>query len=200
MTEEIKPVDAADEPDVPHAFNVRETRFVEEYLVDMLSAPAAERAGYTHHTAYAHAHTWVTKRRTACPLNKRHVWDAVKQALADRARETKIDAMFVLQRLVQMVDADPCDIIDEETGAYMSIHDWPLVWRRMLSAADIQELYGKDDNDNQIKIGEIVKYKFIDKLKAYEMLGKHVDVQAFKDHVKVEGQIRIDVDGGDTAL
>lgn len=182
------------------AFTDLERAFIAEYLVDKNAKQAAIRAGYAESTAGAAAYEWVCENRSDCPKNKRHVWDAVKQAIADQLRDTKIDANFILTRIGQMVDADPVDIIDEETGAYKKIHDWPPVWRKMLSAADVQELFIAIKGGNQEKIGKLVKYKFIDKLKAYEMLGKHVKVQAFKDKLEVEGAIAINIDNQDEGL
>lgn len=98
------------------------------------------------------------------------------------AEKACIDAALVLTRLGEMVDADPLDIFDEKTGAYKHIKDWPLVWRRMLSAADVQKI-SADGNE----IGEIVKFKFIDRLKAYELIGKHIDVSAFKEKIEHSG-------------
>lgn len=179
----------------------RERIFVDTYLADLqLNAAAAARAaGYADTTANT-ASAWIGRRRTSCPAGKRHVWDHVKQALADRARDHKLDAKFVLNRLAQIVDADPLDIIDEDTGAYLPVHDWPLVWRRMLTGADIQELHELDAAGRRHKIGEIVKYRFPDRLKAFELLGKHVDIQAFKDQVKTEGTIQITIDSQDAKL
>jgi len=98
--------------------------------------------------------------------------------------QTQIDAAWVLTRISEMIDSDPLDIFDAVTGCYKPIEQWPIIWRRMLSAADVQEIYDGQGKDRK-KVGEIVKYKFIDKLKAYEMIGKHVDVQAFKDRIEV---------------
>lgn len=164
--------------------------FIEEYMVDLNGLQAALRAGYSKTGANGTA-----SRLLANPDIRR----LVDEKLDARAQATAIDAMFVLTRLADMIDADPCDIIDPATGCYRRIHDWPITWRRMLSAADVQELYAGQGKDRE-KIGEIVKYKFIDKLKAYELLGKHVNVQAFRDQVKTEGQIGITIDSQDAAL
>ncbi len=180
--------------------DTREAAFVIAYLLCKVASKAALEAGYSESTAKTHAYQWVGESRIKCPPNKRHVWDAVKQAIDDQQRAAKIDAAFVLTRLAAMIDADPVDIIDEVTGCYKKIHDWPITWRRMLSAADVQELFAVIEGGNQGKIGEVVKYKFIDKLKAYEMLGKHVNVQAFKDKLDLGGSIGISIDGEDADL
>lgn len=159
--------------------NAKEVVFKDAYLQTMNAYQSAVAAGYSKTTANKKAPLWVCKSREKCPENKLHVWDAVHQAMAKRSEETQITAKLVLTRLGEMMDADPCDIIDRDTGCYLPIHDWPIVWRRMLSAADVQELYSGRGEEQQ-KIGEIIKYKFIDKMKLFDLIGKHVDVQAFK--------------------
>ncbi len=181
-------------------FTEKESKFIDEYLLSMNATEAARRAGYAESTAHSHASLWVCKNRMDCLPNKRHIWDAVTQAKANRSRLANIDALFVLTRLGEMTEADPLDIIDEDTGTYKEIHNWPPVWRKMLSAADVQEIYGPTVDGKKSSTGRIVKYKFIDKLKAYELMGKHVDVQAFKDKVEHEGSITITIDGDDSGL
>lgn len=180
--------------------NPREKRFKELYLVSLNPERAAVDAGYSITTARCKAHSWVSNSRNKCPDDKKHLWDAIAEAKDAISENTKIDAEFIRTRLAEMINADPCDIIDEDTGAYKRIHDWPIEWRRMLSAADVKELYEANAQGKQEKIGEIVKFKFIDKLKAYELLGKHVGVNAFSDKLKIEGAIGISIDSQDSKL
>ena len=180
--------------------NAREKRFKELYLVSLNPEKAAVDAGYSVSTARCKAHSWVSISRDKCPNDKKHLWDAINDAKNAISETTGIDAEFIRTRLAEMINADPCDIINEETGAYKRIHDWPIEWRRMLSAADVRELFEANAQGKQEKIGEIVKFKFIDKLKAYELLGKHVGVQAFKDKIVHEGSIGITIDSEDSGL
>jgi len=152
--------------------------FVLEYIKDFNGRRAAEAVGYKG------AHV---RRRAVELLDKPEIQGAIAWAIKERSERTKIDADDVLIRLGAMLDADPCDIIDRDTGCYINIHDWPLVWRQMLTAADVQELYAGAGDDKK-EIGRIVKYKFIDKLKALEMTGKHVDVNAFKERREITGK------------
>ena len=154
----------------------RQQLFVEAYLIDPNAKQAAIHAGYSKHSAE------VTGCKT---LRIPKVANAIAAGRANREEKSNIDAAWVLTNLAAMIQADPSDIIDKDTGAYLRIHDWPLVWRRMLSAADVKELYGYNEDGDRERIGEIVKYKFIDKLKAFELLGKHVDVSAFAERLDV---------------
>jgi phage terminase small subunit len=164
----------------------REDRFKELYLITLNATQSAKDAGFADSTAETYAPMWVGKSREKCPDGKKHVWDAVQAAKLARSERTQIDADFVLTRLAEMINADPCDILDEETGAYKRIHDWPIEWRRMLSATDVKELFEANAAGKKEKIGELVKFKFIDKLRAYELLGKHINVQAFTDKKTVD--------------
>jgi len=155
--------------------NAKQKLFVEQYLIDPNATHAAKNAGYSDKTAYSQGQRL---------LKHVEVQKAITEARAKRSEVTKITAELVLTRLGEMMNADPCDIIDQVNGCYKSIFDWPLVWRRMLSAADVQELFSGKGEDKE-KIGEIVKYKFIDKMKLFDLIGKHVDVQAFSINMNI---------------
>ena len=52
----------------------------------------------------------------------------------------------------------------------------------MLAGIDVRELF-EGYGSNRKKIGEVLKIKFIDRLRALELVGKHVNVQAYRDKV-----------------
>jgi phage terminase small subunit len=150
----------------------RQQRFVDEYLIDLNGAQAAIRSGYSKKTAKEMAYELLTRP---------HIKAAIDLAQNKRSESTQIDARFVLTRLAEIVNADPAEIVDPLTGAYKPLHDWPIHWRRMLSAADIQVI-----TQDGSQIGQVVKLKFLDKLKAYDLLGNHTDVQAFLKNIKID--------------
>lgn len=100
----------------------------------------------------------------------------------ERMERTKIDADWVLTELGDMMEADIADIIDEN-NCYRPIADWPKVWRKMLQGVDIEQIFEGRGKDRE-HVGNVVKIKFIDRLKALDMIGKHIDVQAFKEVVE----------------
>lgn len=106
----------------------------------------------------------------------------VQELQAERLKETKVDANYVLKRLIEIDEMDVCDILDN-VGNFKPINEWPKAWRRTISGLDIQELM----------VGEVEtvmrKIKWPDKVRNLELLGKHIDVQAFKEQHKVEGEI-----------
>lgn len=108
----------------------------------------------------------------------------VKELQAERLKETKVDANYVLKRLIEIDEMDVVDILDD-SGHIKPITQWPKSWRRTISGLDIQELM----------MGEVEtvlrKIKWPDKVKNLELLGKHIDVQAFKEKREVEGELTV---------
>lgn len=165
----------------PLSAKIRKDLFPIEYIKDFNATRSAIACGYSEKTA---------KQAGARLLSDVNLQEQIAEALKERIERTKIDADGILLRLTAMLDADPCDIINKTTGAFLPIHEWPLIWRQMLSAADVKELFewtGEQGEREREKIGELVKYKFIDKLRAIELAGKHVNVQAFAERKELVG-------------
>jgi phage terminase small subunit len=81
----------------PTKLNGRQKRFVEEYLVDLNGKQAAIRAGFTNH------------RADACGSRLLHeplVRTAIKKAMENRARRTRITADRVLREYARIAFAD----------------------------------------------------------------------------------------------
>jgi len=106
--------------------------------------------------------------------------DDARVRTEDVLEDAGVDATDAHIRLSQMFDADIADIIDENTGSYKPIHQWPKIWRQMLTGAEIKELFelSKDSagKNSTEKIGEIVKLRYVDQLKVIELLLRHKDV------------------------
>lgn len=167
----------------PLSGKIRKDLFPLEYIKDFNATRAAEAVGYSKRTA---------RQAGARLLSDANIQKEIERLIAERSERTKIDADFVLTTLGNWIHADPCDIIDETTGSYKRIHDWPVVWRQMLSAADVREIFemqGTGNERSREKIGEIIKYKFIDKVRTLELIGRHVDVQAFNERFEHSGKV-----------
>ena len=149
--------------------------FVSEYLIDLNATQAAIRAGYS--------------KKTACEtgnenLRKPIIQDAISKAQNKRLEKNEVNADYVLKRLIEIDEMDVVDILDD-SGHIKPITQWPKSWRRTISGLDIQELM----------MGEVEtvlrKIKWPDKVKNLELLGKHIDVQAFKEKREVEGDLTV---------
>lgn len=156
----------------------KQQRFVEEYLVDLNATQAAIRAGYSERNA---------DKQGSELLGKTRVAKAISEAKDQRSEATKIDAEYVLRRLHEENEADLADIYDERTGALKPVHKWPIVWRKgLIQAVDVEEI-----SVGEVVIGKVKKVKISDRIKRTELIGKHVDVNAFKEQVEVSGTVSI---------
>lgn len=162
--------------------NDKEAAFVTEYLIDLNASRAAIRAGYAKTTADKKACFWVAPDREKCPEDKRHVWDAVQVAKQARCERTKIDADYVLKRLVEVDQMDLIDIMEDD-GGLKPVSEWPKIWRQFIQGMDLTELFEGRGEDREM-IGFLKKIKWPDKVKNLELIGKHVNVQAFKERIE----------------
>ena len=168
----------------PGSLTAMQARFVEEYLIDLNATQAAIRAGYAHPT-------------TQGPrlLENVGVAAAIAAAQEKRSKRTEIDAAWVLTRLHDEATADLADILDE-AGAIKPVKEWPLIWRQGLVAGiDVQESVIEG-----VKVGQTVKVKLSDRIKRLELIGKHVNVQAFRDQVHQTGAVTLNVTQEDAEL
>ncbi|WP_432784696.1 hypothetical protein AAEX37_01968 [Oligella sp. MSHR50489EDL] len=147
--------------------------FVKEYLVDLNATQAAIRAGYSKKTAHVQGPRLLENVRVA---------EAISKAKKDRSDDLEISAKYVLNRLVEIDQMDALDILNDD-GTVKAVSEWPKVWRQYISGFDIIELM----NDS----GYIKKIKWPDKVKNLELLGKHIDVNAFQEVVKTKQEVEI---------
>ncbi len=151
----------------------KQARFVEEYLIDLNATQAAIRAGYSERTA---------NEQGAQLLAKLSIQAAVAEAMAARSERLKIDADWVLTRLTHEVTADLAEMY-AESGELKPIADWPLIWRQgLVSGLDVHE-----DIQNGTKVGQVTKVRLSDRIRRLELIGKHVNVQAFAERKEIGG-------------
>lgn len=174
--------------------DAREKRFVDEYLISLDPKEAALAAGYSKSVASSKAYQWVSNGKI-----KAHVFAAIREAQEERSERTKIDADWVLTRLASEATADLADIYDDG-GALKPVHDWPLIWRQGL-VAGIEAVEEFETVDGERKsVGMVRKVKLSDRIKRIELIGKHVDVQAFRDQVHNSGAVSLTVTQEDAEL
>ena len=168
------------------ALNAKQERFVEEYLVDLNATQAAIRAGYSEKTAYSMGQRL---------LKHVEVAQLLAEAQAKRSERVQVDADWVLTRLAAEATADLADILDD-AGAIKPVSDWPVIWRQGLVAGfEVQE-----NEVDGVKMGQTVKVKLSDRIKRIELIGKHVNVQAFRDQVHQTGAVTLNVTPEDAEL
>ena len=145
--------------------------FVDEFLIDLNGTQAAIRAGYSPDTA---------REIASENLTKPNISTAIEKAMAERSRRTGINQDRVLEEIAKIAFVNIADIADqggrlkvdatrEDTAAIQSI-------KTKVTTNDFGETV-----EHEIKIG--------DKLKALELVGKHLGT--FSDKLKLEGAIPV---------
>lgn len=157
--------------------NDRFELFCQEYLKDLNAARAGREIG-------------IKSRQNVTPVFARDdVQDRIAYLSNERLNRVKVDADYVLKRLVEIDQMDVLDIMDDSYN-FRPIGEWPLIWRQYVSNIEnIEEFDGFGEEREQS--GWLKKIKWPDKIKNLEMLGKHVAVGAFKD--KLEINIEVDL-------
>ncbi len=141
--------------------------FVAEYLVDLNATQAAIRAGYSVKSA---------ARIGVELLNKTQVREAIAANQAKRAQRVEITADRVVSELARIAFADPRDLMEWGPSGVKLKDSADLTKEQAASVAEVSETTTKD--------GGSLKLKKHDKVKALELLGRHMGM--FKDKVETE--------------
>ncbi|HHD2937360.1 terminase small subunit [Enterobacter kobei] len=144
--------------------------FAREFIVDLNATQAAIRAGYSEKSS---------RNQGARMMANDDILDRIAELKAERNEQVGVDATYVLRRLTEIDQMDVLDIL-LANGELKPIKDWPKVWRTTLSGMDVVEMASADS------AALLKKIKWPDKVKNLELLGKHVNVQAFKENIKTE--------------
>ena len=156
--------------------NVKHDVFCREYIKDLNASQAAIRAGYSAKTA---------NRTGSFLLSNPDIQARIEELKAGRVEEVRIDANYVLKRLIEIEERDVADTRDDG-GDFLPIRKWPKTWRTTLSGLDIA-IINSGDTETILK-----KIKWPDKVKNLELLGKHIGVGAFTekvDHTSSDGSM-----------
>lgn len=145
----------------------KQKRFVEEYLIDLNATQAAIRAGYSPDTAYSIGNENMKKPEIKAKIDK---------AMAERSRRTGVNADRVVMELAKIAFVNAGDVIDAETATLK-----PDAAKEDTAAIQSVKVktFGEDGLEREIKMA--------DKLKALELLGKHLGM--FKDKVELSGTL-----------
>ena len=152
----------------------KQQRFVDEYLIDLNATQAAIRAGYSVKTADA----------IGCEnLTKPNIQQAIAEHMAERSRRTGVNQDRVVLELARIAFVNIDDVVDTETGKIL-----PDASRDDLAC--IEGIKYKE-SDNQFGGSVEREVKVASKLKALELLGKHLGMWNDKLDVNVTAPIVI---------
>lgn len=135
----------------------KQQQFVEEYLIDLNATQAAIRAGYS---------TTSARQIADENMSKPYIKEAIEKALAERSRRTGINADRIVQELAKIAFLNPTDVInmDEATVKGEANRDDTAA----IASVKVKKI---PTDDGDITEREVKTY---DKIKALELLGKHI--------------------------
>ena len=145
----------------------KQKRFIEEYLIDLNATQAAIRAGYSPDTA---------KSIGSENLTKPDIQARIARAMAERSRRTGVNADRVVMELAKIAFVNAKDVIDSDTA---TVRPDALPEDTAAIQSVKVKTFGEDGLEREIKMA--------DKLKALELLGKHLGM--FKDRVELSGSL-----------
>lgn len=151
--------------------------FCQYYVAqDRLNGSAAAiRAGYAEKSAAVQATKFL--KRPDCQAY-------IARLMAERSERTKIDSDWVLQQLAAIDAMELLDILNPDFSL-KALDQWPLAWRKYFGSLELGELAAADGDPAKM-VRTISKLKGPDKQKNLELIGKHVDVGAFRERIEVD--------------
>lgn len=148
----------------------KQKRFVQEYLVDLNATAAARRAGYSEKTA---------DRIGPELLGKTCVSEAIQKAMDKRRDRVEITQDRVLQELAAIAFAKGTDYASVISGIVMVNDTEELTEEQKAAIVAIK----------QTKEG--VEVKLADKMKALELLAKHLGLMEFQEKPEERNAVTI---------
>ena len=150
----------------------KQEMFVQEYLIDLNATQAAIRAGYSPHTA----------KDIGCEnLSKPNIRACIDKALAERSRRTGINADRVLRELARIGFLKPTEAVNmKEATVKDDISDDDAA---AIASVRVKTIPTADGEGIEREV------KFADKIKALELLGKHLGM--FTENINLTGDVGV---------
>lgn len=164
---------------MPKLKSSKQEAFAQHYAIHGNQSEAYRQAYNTERMKDSSVHQSASRLLRDIKVSSR-VKELQQVASEQAEKKFRVDADWMLRRLKEIDEMDVADIMDD-AGNILPVSQWPKVWRTSISALDMHELHGSGDAMTIIR-----KLKLPDKTKNLEMLGRHVEVQAFKDKVEHE--------------
>lgn len=155
----------------------KQQRFVDEYLIDLNATQAAIRAGYSVKTA---------NEQGSQNLAKLSIQQAIAERMAERSRRTGVNQDRVVLELAKIAFVKMTDIVDSEGNIKENAAEDDL--------ACIESVKYKH-SDTDTGYSEEREVKIASKLKALELLGKHLGM--WNDKVDLNVALPIVISGSD---
>ena len=157
---------------------LKQQSFCREYLVDLNATQAAIRAGYSPRTAASIGQE---------NLKKPEIQEAIQGLIEERSRRVEVTSDMVIEELARLAFVDIGKLYDE-SGKLLPVHEIPEGVRRAVLGIDVfEETEGRGEAKELV--GLTKKVRVADKIRALELLGKHL--RLFADRTEITG-----ADGG----
>lgn len=157
--------------------NRKQQAFVDEYLIDLNATQAAIRAGYSVDSA----------KEIGCEnLTKPNIQEAVARAMAERSRRTGINQDRVVLELAKIGFVKITDIVDNTGKIKDTATDDDLACIESVK-------YKRSDSECGSSVEREVK--IASKLKALELLGKHLGM--WNDKIDLNVSLPVVISGED---
>lgn len=152
----------------------KQQRFVEEYLIDLNATQAAIRAGYSPKTA---------NEQGARLLANASVQEAIAKAMAERSRRTGISQDRVIQELARIAFVNPQKVINSEDASIRA--DATEDDLACIQSVKVKTMDGEKGSSVEREV------RLNDKMRALELLGKHLGM--FKDKVELDADMDLNI-------
>ena len=152
----------------------KQKRFVEEYLIDLNATQAAIRAGYSPNTA----------KDIGCEnLAKPNIRACIDKEIAERSKRTGINQDRVIRELARLAFVNANNVIDMEEATLKdgATEDDTAA----IASVKVKTIPTKEGEGIEREI------KLTDKLKALQLLGKHLGM--FKDKLEIQGSVPVQI-------
>ena len=156
----------------------KQQRFIDEYLIDLNATQAAIRAGYSVKTA---------REQASQNLTKLNIQQAISEKMAERSKRTGVNQDRIVLELAKIAFVNAADVIDSDDATI----------KAGATADDTAAIQSVKVNVIPTKEGEGVEreIRLNDKLKALELLGKHLGM--WNDKLDVNVNIPVVISGED---
>ncbi len=156
---------------------LKQQRFVDEYLIDLNATQASIRAGYSVKTA---------KEQGSQNLTKLNIQQAISEKMAERSRRTGVNQDRVVLELAKIAFVKMTDIVDNQGKIKSTATEDDLACIESMKYKESESETGSSV-EREVKISP--------KLKALELLGKHLGMWNDRMDVNVNVNIPVVISG-----
>lgn len=162
------------------ALTPKQKIFADEYLID-LNATRAYKVAYPKVKKDESARVNGSKL-----LTNTNVTAYIDERMKEREKRTEITQDMVLKELAKLGFFDIRKLFDD-SGKPLDITDLDDETAACIAGLEVMDVYEGAEEDKEF-VGYVKKYKLSDKLKALELIGRHLGM--FKDKMELSGEVR----------